>query len=178
MTAVLVLNTTHEPLHTVSVQHAIGMLWRGVAVVLEEGPDYFGPVLKPKVLILVRYVKERWKYGKRKTGKPKIEKGIKVTWENFQEPTAPYSLENLKRRDNEQCAYCGQPGAGTMDHVIPKSRGGATWWDNAVLACGPCNWDKADRTPAEAGMTLLWEPFVPTTYDLTWTKGPSEMASA
>ena len=46
---VVVLNTTYEPLHTVSVRHAMTMLWRGVAAVLEEGPEMFGPMPRPKV---------------------------------------------------------------------------------------------------------------------------------
>lgn len=173
--AVVVLNTTHQPLHTVSIQHAVTMIWRGVAVPVEEGPERFGPILRPKVLVLVRYVKETWKYAKRRTARAKIELGVKVTWENHADPVAGFSLENLIKRDNGMCAYCGRPIVGqmTFDHVLPKSRGGLSQWENAVLACEPCNHAKADSTPQEAGMALLWQPFVPTVYDLTWTTGPS-----
>lgn len=167
--SVIVLNASHEPLHVVSVKHAVTMLWRGVATVVEEGPETFGPILRPKVLVLVRYVKETWKYLRRSTGKPKVtHAGVKVTWEDFSSPDATYCMENLVKRDHGQCAYCGQPGARTMDHVTPKSRGGTTTWLNAVLACEPCNQAKDDRTPQEAGMALLWQPFIPTVYDLTW----------
>lgn len=171
--AVIVLNATHEPLHVVSVKHAVNMLWRGVATVVEEGPEMFGPIPLPKVLVLVRYVKESWKYLRRTTGRARTEGGVKVTWETYSAPDATYSLEALIRRDHGQCAYCGQPGADTMDHVLPRSRGGLTGWENAVLACGSCNGFKADRTPEEAGMPLLWQPFVPSTYDLTWCIGPA-----
>lgn len=139
--SVLVLNAGYEPLHTVSVKHAMNMLWRGVATVEESHPEEtFGPFPMPTVLRLVRYVKMTWAYARR----------------------------GVLKRDHGQCAYCGQPVAATMDHVVPKSRGGSTTWDNAVAACEPCNQRKADRTPDEAGMTLLWEPFVPTREDLAW----------
>ena len=164
---VVVLNTTYEPLHAVSVKHAMTMLWRGVATVIEEGPERFGPVLRPKVLILTRYVKTAWKYARRKTGKALFVDGAKVTVV-VADPLAVYTREGVIKRDHGQCAYCGQPNATTMDHVLPKSRGGATAWDNAVAACEFDNWRKSDRTPEEAGMKLLWQPFIPTVYDLTW----------
>lgn len=166
--SVVVLNASYTELHTVSVKHAVTMVWRGVARVLEEGPEMFGPIPKPKVLILVRYVKEAWRYARRKTGRATIRNGVKITRGQFTDPCATYSHEGLLKRDHGQCAYCGQPGASTMDHVLPKSRGGATDWLNAVAACSDCNGRKGDLTPQEAGMPLLWEPFVPTVYDLTW----------
>jgi 5-methylcytosine-specific restriction endonuclease McrA len=58
------------------------------------------------------------------------------------------------------CAYCGGP-AQTVDHVLPKSRGGASSWLNLVAACFGCNRAKDDRTPAEAGMKLRVTPYVP-----------------
>lgn len=68
-------------------------------------------------------------------------------------------------RDRYLCAYCGNrvlPHKLTIDHIFPKSRGGKNIWTNAVTACKPCNHYKADRTPEEAGMTLLYVPYVPT----------------
>lgn len=64
------------------------------------------------------------------------------------------------KRDNFTCAYCGNAGS-TYDHVFPKSRGGENTWLNLVAACTDCNGKKRDRTPEEAGMPLLWEPYVP-----------------
>lgn len=60
-------------------------------------------------------------------------------------------------RDEYTCAYCEKK-ADTVDHIIPQSRGGGNTWTNLVAACKPCNNKKADRTPEEAGMKLLWEP--------------------
>lgn len=167
MTTVTVLNTTYEPLHNVTVRHAMTMLWRGVAAVLEEGPEMFGPVPRPKVLIVLRYVKTAWRYTKRAKPHGTYRDGIKVTV--VPGPAmATYSREGVIARDYGQCAYCGQPGATTMDHVLPKSRGGETTWLNAVAAHESCNHDKGDRTPTEADMPLLWEPFAPTIAELQW----------
>ena len=73
------------------------------------------------------------------------------------------------RRDKGLCAYCGRRGADTMDHVLPRSRGGATTWMNAVAAHRECNRAKGDRTPEEAGMPLLWRPWKPSRVDLTFS---------
>lgn len=137
---VLVLNAGLEPLHRVSLQHAIGMLVRQVAVVHESAGSSFGPYPRPLVLRLVRYVAMGWSYARTGYG--------------------PVSKPGIKRRD-KVCAYCGGPPE-TVDHVLPRSRGGASSWLNLVAACTPCNAFKADRTPQEAGMTLHLTPYDPT----------------
>ena len=136
---VLVLNASYEPLHKVDVRHAVRMLVRGVAVVEEavEGRR-IGHFPMPRVLRLVRYVAMRWRHN------------VRPAW----------GKRGLRYRDQGLCAYCAGPG-NTVDHVIPQSRGGGTTWENTVLACGPCNNRKRNRTPAEAGMRLLVEPRVP-----------------
>jgi len=63
------------------------------------------------------------------------------------------------RRDKFTCTYCGGRGA-TVDHIFPKSRGGRYTWQNLVTACADCNVAKSDRTPEEAGMTMLFDPRV------------------
>ncbi|WP_142847796.1 HNH endonuclease [Telmatospirillum sp. J64-1] len=76
---------------------------------------------------------------------------------------------NLFLRDRFVCQYCGHPFPVhdlTFDHVIPRSRGGQTTWENVVAACGPCNLVKANRTPAEAGMPPLMRPYRPTSHQL------------
>lgn len=67
------------------------------------------------------------------------------------------STDAILMRDNFECAYCGGM-ASTRDHVVPKSRGGLTVWDNLVAACTVCNFRKRDRTPEEAQMPLLFGP--------------------
>ena len=73
---------------------------------------------------------------------------------------------NLFLRDEFCCQYCGSRGDLTFDHVVPRSRGGVTSWENVVAACSPCNLRKANRTPAEAEMQLLHEPRRTTRYEL------------
>ena len=74
----------------------------------------------------------------------------------------------LFRRDRLTCAYCGQCFTERQlqcEHVVPASRGGATSWMNLVTACAACNGRKADRTPEEAGMPLLYLPYVPSRFE-------------
>jgi 5-methylcytosine-specific restriction endonuclease McrA len=75
-----------------------------------------------------------------------------------------FSRANLHRRDRYTCQYCSaRPGSEelTIDHVTPRSRGGISSWDNCVVACVKCNFKKANRTPAEAGVKLLKKPCKP-----------------
>lgn len=139
MSPVLVLNASYERLHYVSLQHAVRMLARQVAVVEEAAAGRpLGPWPRPKVLRLVRYISTRWRHRQR----------------------PGWSKRALLERDEHCCGYCGGP-ASTVDHVLPRSRGGADSWLNTVAACARCNNRKRDRTPEEAGMPLLSKPFVP-----------------
>jgi 5-methylcytosine-specific restriction endonuclease McrA len=78
----------------------------------------------------------------------------------------PYRAENrvtregVLRRDGQICLYCGRR-ADTVDHILPRCRGGGDTWFNLVAACQGCNGLKGDRTPQEAGMTMIREPFEP-----------------
>jgi HNH endonuclease len=69
--------------------------------------------------------------------------------------------QNIFKRDGHQCQYCGTTDDLTLDHVIPKSRGGKTSWDNLSTACKRCNSRKGDFTPEEANMKLRLKPFKP-----------------
>lgn len=71
------------------------------------------------------------------------------------------SRRNLLRRDRFRCQYCGSTDRLTLDHVLPKSRGGKDTWENLVAACVPCNNRKGSRTPEEAAMPLTRRPFRP-----------------
>ncbi len=97
--------------------------------------------------------------------------------------TVPYkrillSRKNVLRRDRFRCQYCGSRDRLTIDHILPKSRGGPDAWENLVAACVPCNNRKGNRTPEEAHMTLRRKPFRPShimfirdyvgTVDETW----------
>lgn len=140
---VVLLNASYEPHDVVSFQHAVRMLCRGVAVVHEADADRrIGPHPWPKVVRLVRYVVASWMHR-----------------------PAAYGRQAVLRRDRYRCAYCGAL-ATTIDHLLPRSRGGSWTWQNTVAACGGCNSRKGSRTPAEAGMVLLRQPWVPSRRDV------------
>jgi len=143
MSAVLVLNADCGPLHRVSLRHAIRMLFREVAVVHEAEPDSrIGVYPIPTVVRLVSYVVTRWRHSRGPV----------------------WSRAGVLARDRRTCGYCGGA-ASTIDHVLPRSRGGANEWTNTVAACGRCNNRKGNRTPAEARMPLLVKPHSP-----NWTE--------
>jgi 5-methylcytosine-specific restriction endonuclease McrA len=136
---VLVINADLGPLHRVSLRHAVRMLVRKVAEVHEAHPDQvIGVYPIPTVVRLVRYVVTRWRYS-----------------------SGPgWSRPGVLLRDKRVCGYCGGH-ATTVDHILPRSRGGKNTWSNTIAACGGCNQRKGDRTPAEAGMRLRYEATVP-----------------
>jgi 5-methylcytosine-specific restriction endonuclease McrA len=139
VTAVLVLNADLGPLHRVTLKHAIRMLCRRVAEIHDAEPDrLIGTYPMPKVVRLVAYVVTRWRHSR----------------------GPAWSRPGVLARDGERCAYCDKK-ASTIDHVLPRSRGGENSWLNTVAACGRCNQRKGDRTPAEAGMPLRTSPQVP-----------------
>jgi len=85
-----------------------------------------------------------------------------------------FSKTKLIRRDRQTCAYCGDPHDMrdlTVDHILPASRGGPLSWMNTVAACRACNARKADRTPEEARMPLLFTPYVPSRFEDFLLKG-------
>ena len=73
-----------------------------------------------------------------------------------------FNRKNVFRRDDHHCQYCArQANDLTLDHVLPRSRGGPTSWENVVACCKSCNAKKRDRTPEEANMRLLRKPYAP-----------------
>ena len=142
MRRVLLLNVTIEPLTTVGLRRAVCLVLGGKAEVVHH--DAAGAVLHaasvalvtPSVIRLSRYVR--------------------IPYRN----RVPLTRAALMRRDNYKCAYCGRH-AETIDHVIPRSRGGGHAWENCVAACQLCNHRKADRFLSEIGWTLPVVPAVP-----------------
>lgn len=80
---------------------------------------------------------------------------------NFHHKKVSVTRSHIFKRDGHQCAYCKGKNELTVDHVIPKSRGGGYTWENLVTCCKKCNSKKDDRTPEEAGMKLLIHPYRP-----------------
>jgi 5-methylcytosine-specific restriction endonuclease McrA len=79
----------------------------------------------------------------------------------YRRPGGAPSLAGLRARDGSWCAYCTKHPGATIDHVIPRSKGGTHTWDNTVASCSKCNARKSNRTPKEAGMVLHVTPFIP-----------------
>lgn len=145
-TGVLVLNASYEALDEISADRAVVLLMAGTAESIADRAPHFTirsqhvEVLLPQTIRLLRYV-----YLDHST---RIHDDSRATW------------AGVLRRDNHRCGYCAA-WAGTVDHIRPRSRGGPNTWSNLVACCGPCNTSKADRTPEEAGMRLLWVPKAP-----------------
>lgn len=141
---VLVLNSSYEPLHFCNARRAIVMLLKGKAENIEsDGIMIRSSSLTlrlPTVIRLLTYIKISYN------------KGI------------VFSKKNVLRRDNYTCQYCGMTGEKnclTIDHVISKSKGGKTSWDNVVTACQACNVRKGNSALKEAGMKLIRKPYKP-----------------
>jgi len=144
MTSVLVLNASYEPLHRVSMKHAIKMIVREVAVIEESHEDKkFGDFPVPLVLRLVRYVKMHWRAS-----------------------SPRWSKKRLMQRDNSKCGYCAK-NADTVEHIVPRILGGQTTWKNTVAACFKCNSKKGSRTLEQSGMKLLFQPYEPSWQEIT-----------
>ncbi len=139
--SVLLLNQDYQPLSICSIQRSIKLLFLEKAELLHDYPDRMiqTPARKvnyPSVIRLKRYIH------------------------------LPYhrivlSRRNVMKRDKQTCQYCGHKSDLTLDHVMPRSRGGKDSWENLVTACTKCNVRKGNRTPAEAGMPLKQEPYKP-----------------
>jgi len=138
MQQVLLLNSSYEPLHICSWQRAMILALKGKAIVLEVEPnrDIGAGHQMPLVVRLLHYVKIPHK-------------------------DIPLTRKNIMHRDNYTCQYCGCHGDLTIDHVIPRSKGGKDRWDNVVAACLRCNVTKSNRTPKQAGMPLAKPPVRP-----------------
>jgi len=141
----LVLNAGYEPLAVVSFKRALVLVMNQKATVVAA--DETDPVrsetmiwARPSVIILRSYVRIP---------------GRQV----------PVSRRGVLRRDGQRCGYCGGH-ATTIDHILPRSRGGRDSWENLVACCLRCNNVKSDRTPAEMGWRLRVQPKAP--YGPTW----------
>jgi 5-methylcytosine-specific restriction endonuclease McrA len=139
-TPVLVLNATYEPINVTPARRAIVLVLKGVATTEEEDGNF---VHSARVAIRIPSV-------------------IRLTeFRRIPYQTRALSRKNILLRDRYTCQFCGRvfpAGDLTLDHVIPRSRGGHTDWDNLVACCHACNNLKGDRLPEEAGVRLLRVP--------------------
>jgi len=157
----LVLNRNWQPVNVATVARSLVMLWNESARVVDphdfrlyDWADW-SKLPPTEGELCVRSVNARFRV-------PEV-----ITLAHYDRlPTAAvaFSRRNVFKRDHYACQYCGvQPGGEelTIDHVVPRSQGGTSTWENCVLACVACNKTKADRTPAQAGMRLRKQPIRP-----------------
>ena len=140
---VLVLNASYEPVNVCTVRRATVLLLKQRAELLERGDGSLRSELlaldRPCVIRLVKYVRIPRDVHRRKI-----------------------TRKAVLARDAYTCQYCGTEAKGlTVDHVIPRSRGGSSAWENIVAACAPCNRRKGNRLPREAQMPLRTNPKAP-----------------
>jgi 5-methylcytosine-specific restriction endonuclease McrA len=160
----LVLNRRWTPIRTAPVQDAIGLVAKGTAMIIE--PESFET---HDLLSWNDVSRARVKMGEALIRSPRLalvppEVILLLTYEGEGGRAVVFSRKNLFKRDRYTCQYCGmQPGPEelTVDHVVPRSRGGTSTWENCVLACVECNKRKADRTPAQAGLKMRKTPRKP-----------------
>ena len=155
---VLVLNQSYLPVHITSVRRALTMLYQDLAQAVDHEYRTFdfaswaaltpsgeaiglvsAAIRVPRVILLRAY-------------------------DRMPKRHVRFSRYNVFLRDHNRCQYCGRQLPRVelnLDHVMPRSRGGASVWENVVCSCHRCNRVKGGRTPAEAGMRLLREPFRP-----------------
>lgn len=143
MDRVLVLNADYTPLNVTSSQRGFKLVYKGKAEVVKssDNPIYAGyqNFVRPLIIRLYNYVKFRVR-------------NIRV------------NRSRIYRRDGGECVYCGSTKQLTLDHVIPKSKGGSNDWTNLVTCCHNCNVRKADRTPVEANMSMSKRPYEPSLF--------------
>jgi 5-methylcytosine-specific restriction endonuclease McrA len=157
--SVLVLNRSYLPIHVTTVRRAFSLIYQGTALAVNGDYETFdfhawrsqspepdgsvgtpgGPIRSPRVIVLLGYDRVPRRHVR-------------------------YSRLNIFARDKFTCQYCGQKPHRSqlnLDHVIPRSLGGRTTWENVVCSCVDCNRQKGGRTPAQARLRLIRRPVRP-----------------
>jgi 5-methylcytosine-specific restriction endonuclease McrA len=142
---VLVLNTTFEPINVCSTRRAVVLLLKGKAEALEEGAGrlHAERIAMPQPLVIRLQSFVKMPRGDRRR----------------------LSRRAVLARDGFRCQYCGSTRHLTLDHVIPRSRGGNDSWENVVTSCAPCNVRKGAKLPLEIGMEPCRAPRPPSPAD-------------
>ncbi len=157
----LVLNRNWQPVNIASVARALTLVWNATARVVDPESyqlydwDDWARLIPEDDQPFVRTVSQRLRV-------PEIISLL--TFDRLPQSVVTFSRRNIFKRDRYTCQYCGrqpQPDELTIDHVIPRSQGGSSTWENCVLACVNCNHAKADRTPSQARLRLRSTQFDP-----------------
>ena len=158
-TSVLVLNRHYQPVHVTNVRRALSLLYQGVAKAIDaqyrlyEFADW--AELTAETHDCVSTVSRRIRV-------PRVV--VLSAYEHLPKGKVRFSRLNIYARDHDTCQYCGRQMSRSelnLDHVVPRSQGGKTSWENVVCSCVPCNLNKGGRTPEQAGIKLLKRPARP-----------------
>jgi len=137
---VLVLNATFEPINVTAVRRAMVLMLKGVAQAEElNHAEVHSPSRALRVPSVIRL----------------------LAYRHIPQQSRALSRKNILLRDRNTCQFCGRIFSAselTLDHVVPRSRGGRSSWENLVACCYLCNNHKGDRTPEEAGLQLVRRP--------------------
>lgn len=143
MSGVLVLNSDYSPLNVTSLNRGFTLVYKGKAEVLKSADE---PIVcgvksfvRPLIIRLLNYV-------------------------SFKRLRVRVNRQRILKRDNHSCVYCGNKKDLTIDHLIPKSKGGKNTWDNLVTCCISCNSKKGDKMLYETNMKLIKKPTEPTIF--------------
>jgi len=172
---VLVLNKYWQPIYVVTLEEAVCILFQGRGKIVlddfglldfEDWMEHSETILGMKSYDVITTARKRL-----------VLPSIIYMHKNGYQPRWKVSLtrQNVYARDGGRCQYCGKNlkrTESTYDHVLPRSRGGKTTWENIVLCCKKCNAKKGDKTPEEAGMRLLKEPRMPKRFEMLARKRP------
>ena len=141
MEQVLVLNYDYSPLNVTTIQRGFNLVYKGKAEIVKsdvkEIMSSTKKFVRPLIIRLLNYIK-------------------------FHKRAYRANRTRIYKRDGYECVYCGSKKSLTLDHVIPKSKGGANTWENLVTSCFKCNLKKSARTPEEAKMKLFFIHWIKT----------------
>ncbi len=150
----LVLNATYEPINVCTVRRAIVLLLKDKAEIIERGDwrlhSATAAIVRPVVIRLLSYIRI-----------PRDAHRRKIT------------RRAVFARDDWMCQYCGARSNLTVDHVVPRSKGGASSWENIVASCAPCNRRKGNALLRHAGMKLIKEPRTPSPHVFIQVASPT-----
>jgi 5-methylcytosine-specific restriction endonuclease McrA len=168
--SVLVLNKTFAAVHIISVRRAFCLLCKDLAEVVSLDEGQFATYDFQSWAELSEFRARHFRqedddWVRTPTAEIQAPRVIRLlSYDKMPKQTVKFNRRNIFARDHNQCQYCGKKfptSELSLDHVVPRSQGGATTWDNIVCACVDCNVRKGGRTPRQASMTLIRKPEKP-----------------
>jgi len=163
MNNVLVLNSGMYAIHIIDWQKAISLIYRGQASVVDEDYRRYNFDEWTELSAMISDSPNGFVHSVNlKVAVPEV---IALNfYDRLPDSDVKFTRKNIYHHYVSKCCYCGKRFATpqlNLDHVIPRSKGGTTSWDNIVLSCIPCNTKKANRTPVEAGLKMHYSPSKP-----------------